>query len=80
MKCNIFLTLSANEDKGYFSRVTVLRHFRMVTVNSLETRLTLQAEYEDDRIHPGGELYAHTIFKLVKEKSCWVRKNNASPL
>lgn len=61
MKCNIFLTLSANEDKGYFSRVTVLRHFGMVTVNSLETRLTLQAEYEDDRIHPGGELYAHNI-------------------
>ena len=52
--------MSADEDERYFGRIAILRHFGVVRVDGVETGFALQAEDEDDRIHPSGELYTHT--------------------
>lgn len=53
--------MSADEDARDLGGVAVLRHFGVVTVDGVETGLALQTEDEDDRIHPGSELYKKKI-------------------
>ncbi len=49
-------TLSADQDERDLRGVAELGHFGVVAVDGVETGFALQAEDEDDRIHPGGEL------------------------
>ncbi len=49
-------TLSADEDEGDFCSVSVVRHLGVEVVDGLETRLVLEAEHEDDGVHPVREL------------------------
>lgn len=53
---NIKRTLSADQDERDLGSVAELCHFGVVAVDGVETGFTFQAEDEDDRIHPGGEL------------------------
>lgn len=50
------LTLGAHQHHGDVTGVAVVGHSAVVVVNSLEADLILQAEHEDDSIHPHGKL------------------------
>ena len=52
----MFFTLSSDEDEGDLAHVSILRHLCVVVVDGVETGLVLQAEHEDDSVHPGREL------------------------
>lgn len=52
----ILLTLSADQDQRYFGRVSVVSHFRIITVDGVETGLVLQAEDEYHGVHPSSKL------------------------
>lgn len=49
-------TLRSDEDERNFSRISVMRHLRVIAVNRVKAGLVLQAEDENDSIDPGGEL------------------------
>ena len=50
------LTLRPDEDQGDVLHVAVLRHFGVVVIDGVEARLVLEAEHEDHRVDPRGEL------------------------
>lgn len=50
------LTLRSDENERDFGRVPKVRHFGVVAVDGVERRLVLEAEHEDDGVHPRREL------------------------
>ena len=49
-------TLGSDENERDLVHAPVLRHLDVVVVDGVETGLVLQAEHEDDGVHPGREL------------------------
>ncbi|GLH09186.1 LOW QUALITY PROTEIN: Protein of unknown function [Gryllus bimaculatus] len=56
-------TLSADQDERDVCSTAEVRHLGVVVVDGVEARLVLQAEHEDDGVHPGRELQRETDTK-----------------
>lgn len=50
------LTLCADQNERYFGRVSVVRHFRVISVHGVEAGFVLQTEHKYHSVHPGGKL------------------------
>lgn len=49
--------LSADQNQWNLGRIPKVGHLREVAVDGVERRLVLEAEDEDDGVHPGGKLH-----------------------
>ena len=59
------LTLSSNQNNGYFGSVPIMWHFRVVSVDSIEARFILQAEHENYGVDPSGELWIEQEVAII---------------
>lgn len=58
-----------DQDDRNLRTVPEVGHFGIVGVDGVEARLVLQAEHEDDRVDPGGELQVRKHKKPVRSTS-----------
>lgn len=63
-KENRVLTLSSDQNDGYFGGISVVRQFRVIRIDCIEARFVLQAEHKYYGIDPSGELPKNIIFLL----------------
>lgn len=62
------LTLRSNEDQWNLRSIAIVGHFRVVVVNCTEWWLVLQAEDENDCIHPSCKLDRKICYKNTNNK------------